>query len=442
MFSCCRFHSSGDYPDGDHSPIVRGIGSAERGVLRPRKNPSTPSPINATETPIKQTLRRITTQCDSPLEQLQTATPIGGAANKWVGPTSSFPLNTWDSQDEDTSASEDLVPISNFLHSKGIRARLSTFEEESESETSVQTGGGSSRASPVPTMYRPSAILNTPSPTLRERSGSIDRTRSMQRKSPSMKKQNSFSRSDGSDDAESEEDDEIVELLTASGNYSKTLSMLKKRLERSSPHLSRKSPTYCWTGSSDEEGTSKLDDKHKRRTKQRMNARGKNRIRRVDSASSDDGSVEPSRKSLLKHKFPINVTAKNPETSRRYSSEDTGDCNADVLRELMELKSLAKKIELSDDEFDADNYSISETDSKTDLSKTDILQGMDTMVPMQAIQELPSPRLTPLSHSKECNGRVLTPSVVSLHVTDHPANAMQTMTNKGDSIRTRVCDVL
>ena len=443
-FSYCRFHSTGDFPDGDtQSPMPRGIGSAERGVLRPRKNPSTPSPI-CTDTPTKQTYRRITTQCDSPLDQLQTTTPICGAANKWVGPTSSFPLSTWESQDEDTSASEDLAPISNFLHSKGLRARLSTFEEESESETSIQTGGGSSRASPVPTLYRPSAILNTPSPTMRERSSSIDRVRSVQRKSPSMKKQNSFSRSDGSDDAESEEDDEIVELLTASGNYSKTLSMLRKRLERGSPHLSRKSPTYCWTGSSDEEGTSKLDDKHKRRTKQRMHARAKNRIRRVDSASSDDGSVEPSRVSLLKHKFPINVTAKNAENSRRYSHDDTGDTNADVLRELMELKSLAKKIELSDDEFDADNYSISETDSKTDLSKTDLLQCLD---PMQAIRELPSPQPTPfadISHSKECNGRVLTPSVVSLHVTDHPANQqpMHTMANKNESIRTRVCDVL
>ena len=406
---------------------------------------------------------------------MQQATPMGGAV-KWVGPPSSFPINTLDSQEEEqtntttvnatiakttttTSSDDPSTPMSSYLHGKGLRPRLSTFEEESESETSVHTGG-SSRASPVPSFYRPSAILNN-SPTMKERSGSLDRVRSITRLSPSMKKQNSFSRSDGSDDAESEEEDEIVELLTASGNYSNTLSMLRKRLERGtsshSPHLSRKSPTHCWTGSSDEEATNMLDDKHKRRTKHRVLSKSKkNRIRRVDSASSDDGTMESNRKALplLKcssNKYPsINVPAINVENCKR-NSIDEADCTADVLRELMDLKSVAKKIELSDEEFDADNYSISETDSKTDLSKTDLLGGLDTITPMQVIQELPSPSvpsddIIPLTDFKEFNGRVATPSAVSLHVADSSSQLATSTTaqisNKPNVVRTSICDVL
>jgi len=474
----CRIFNS-DITDGETQPSgLHGVGSAEKGVLRPRKNPSTPNPPNIFGTPMSSQYRRITTHCDSPLDQMQQATPMGGAV-KWVGPPSSFPINTLDSQEEEqatstsstanttpkTSTEDVTTPLTNFLLGKGLKPRLSTFEEESESETSVHTGGSSSRASPVPSLYRPSAILNS-SPTMRERSGSLDRVRSITLLSPSMKKQNSFSRSDGSDDAESEEDDEIVELLTASGNYSNTLSMLRKRLERGahSPHLSRKSPTHCWTGSSDEEATNMLDDKHKRRSKHRVlrerSRSKKNRIRRVDSASSDDGTIESNRIAmpLLKcssNKYPsaatvINVPAINVENCKRNST-DEADCTADVLRELMDLKSIAKKIELSDEEFDADNYSISETDSKTDLSKTDLLQGLETVTPMQAIQELPSPSV-PASDTnlvtdfKEYNGRVVTPSSVSLHVTDHPSTTQlqaQSQTGKTNVVRTSsVCDVL
>ena len=500
MVWCCRsFH--GDVPDGDVTPSgLYSIGSAEKGVLRPRKNPSSPVSPNIIDTPLSTQYRRVTTHCDSPLDHMQQATPMGGAV-RWVGPPSSFPVSTWDSQDEEqtttassttatttttTSAatntststttvaatktsSEDInTPVSNFLLSKGLRPRLSTFEEESESETSVHTGGSSSRASPVPSFYRPSAILSN-SPTMKERSGSLDRVRSITLLSPSMKKQNSFSRSDGSDDAESEEDDEIVELLTASGNYSNTLSMLRKRLERGSsashsPHLTRKSPTHCWTGSSDEEATNMLDDRHKRRSKHRVlrerSKSKKNRIRRVDSASSDDGgTMEPNRIALpllKKHSSnkyagssAINVPAINVENCKR-SSNDEADCTADVLRELMDLKSVAKKIELSDDEFDAENYSISETDSKTDLSKTDLLQGLDIVTPMQAIQELPSPSVPAddinlLTDFKEYNGRVATPSAVSLHVVDHQLSASSqqiSSSSKTNVVRTSICDVL
>ena len=451
------------------------MGSAEKGVLRPRKNMSTPTgptPIGLIGTPTSAHYRRVTTHCESPLDQMQQATPMGGAV-KWVGPPSSFPINTSEIQEEEpitstpnptptpsttTNKTEDSnTPVSNFLLGKGLRPRLSTFEEESESETSVHTGGSSSRASPVPSFYRPSAILCN-SPTLKERSSSMDRVRSLTRLSPSMKKQNSFSRSDGSDDAESEEDDEIVELLTASGNYSNTLSMLRKRLERGSsahsPHLSRKSPTHCWTGSSDEEAANMLDDKHKRRTKHRVlrerSKSRKNRIRRVDSASSDDGAMEPNRiMPLLKcssNKYPaINVPAINVENCKKNST-DEADCTADVLRELMDLKSVAKKIELSDEEFDADNYSISETDSKTDLSKTDLL---DTVTPMQAIQELPSPSgpnndTNSLTDFKEFNGRVVTPSAVSLHVAEHPSQLAtpSQISSKPNVVRTSICDVL
>lgn len=455
-----------------------------------------PSPLGLIGTPISAHYRRVTTHCESPLDQMQQATPMGGAV-KWVGPPSSFPINTLETQEEEqtntttttttaatttatttaTNAAPTAVtkattddsntPISNYLHGKGLRPRLSTFEEESESETSVHTGGSSSRASPVPSFYRPSAILSN-SPTMKERSSSMDRVRSITRLSPSMKKQNSFSRSDGSDDAESEEDDEIVELLTASGNYSNTLSMLRKRLERGtsshSPHLSRKSPTHCWTGSSDEEAANLLDDKHKRRTKHRVirerSKSKKNRIRRVDSASSDDGTIESNRIAIpfLKcgsNKYPgainCNVPAINVENYKK-NSIDEADCTADVLRELMDLKSVAKKIELSDEEFDADNYSISETDSKTDLSKTDLLQGLDTVMPMQAIQELPSPSvpndasddIITLTDFKEFNGRVATPSAVSLHVADHPSqlSAPSQINSKPNVVRTSVCDVL
>ena len=449
------------------------MGSAEKGVLRPRKNISTPTgptPIGLIGTPMSAHYRRFTTHCESPLDQMQQATPMGGAV-KWVGPPSSFPINTSETQEEEPTATstsnvtpstttkieDSNTPVSNFLHGKGLRPRLSTFEEESESETSVHTGGSSSRASPVPSFYRPSAILSN-SPTMKERSSSLDRVRSITRLSPSMKKQSSFSRSDGSDDAESEEDDEIVELLTASGNYSNTLSMLRKRLERGSssrsPNLSRKSPTHCWTGSSDEEATNMLDDKHKRRSKHRVlrerSKSRKNRIRRVDSASSDDGAMEPNRiMPLLKcssNKYPaINVPAINVENCKKNST-DEADCTADVLRELMDLKSVAKKIELSDDEFDADNYSISETDSKTDLSKTDLL---DTVTPMQAIQELPSPSglnndTNSLTDFKEFNGRVVTPSAVSLHVAEHPSQLAtpSQISSKPNVVRTSICDVL
>lgn len=458
-----------DNTDGDAQPSgLHGVGSAEKGVLRSRKNipsPMGPASIGFIGTPISAHYRRVTTQCESPLDQMQQATP------------SSFPIKTMDSQEEDNTTTtnatpnattnatpkvtnEDSTPISNYLHGKGLRPRLSTFEEESESETSVHTGGSSSRASPVPSIFRPSAILSN-SPTMKERSGSMDRVRSITRLSPSMRKQNSFSRSDGSDDAESEEDDEIVELLTASGNYSNTLSMLRKRLERGSsahsPHLSRKSPTHCWTGSSDEEAANLLDDNHKRRSKHRVirerSKSKKNRIRRVDSASSDDGTMESSRKGipLLKcssNKYPgaINVPAINVENCKKNSTDEAADCTADVLRELMDLKSIAKKIELSDEEFDADNYSISETDSKTDLSKTDLLQGID---PMQVIQELPSPPganddIIPLTDFKEFNGRVATPSAVSLHVADQPSSppATSQVGSKPNVVRTSICDVL
>lgn len=108
---------------------------------------------------------------------------------------------------------------------------------------------------------------------------------------------NSVSKSDGS---EEEEEDDIVELCTAS-TYISRGSIASRHSPTTSPRLStRRSPSHTWAYSSDEESS---ESRRKRHGKRLRRYRKLKSMVRVDSASSDDSSDRRSEKPY-RHSMP------------------------------------------------------------------------------------------------------------------------------------------
>ena len=181
------------------------------------------------------------------------------------------------------------VVMNNIDHSPLLyrHRALSTFEEESETESisetnSVRQASISPRSSPA----IPSSPAHTGSPVPRVRSRRLLNARS----SPNIFK--GTSKSDVSDD-EDEEDDDIVELMTTSGRFPGKNSTLPRISPTSSPLLtSRRSPTLYLTGSSDDELGNVFESGRKLRNKRHpFRKRISGKLVRMESISSDDGTA-------------------------------------------------------------------------------------------------------------------------------------------------------
>ena len=212
-----------------------------------------------------------------------------------------FPVQSAGETTEDVDGSEQ---ESAEVPPPALRPRqLSACEEESESEQST--------------------ILTSPvlihSPRSRKLSGACS--------SPTLIK--GGSKSDASD--EDEEEDDLMELTTTSNSHINRTILSSRLSPTTSPLLSsRRSPTRSWTYSSDEEMSIKFDSRRKRYSKRlnRFNKRVSPMVR-VDSASSDDGSVSDrgTRHSLpklglenLRHVFQY---ASVPSTPADYSGSES-----------------------------------------------------------------------------------------------------------------------
>lgn len=116
------------------------------------------------------------------------------------------------------------------------------------------------------------------------------------RSTPSLAK--AISKSDGSDD---EEEDDIVELCTAS-TYIHRGSIASRLSPTASPRLaSRRSPSHSWAYSSDEEPVTIYESRRKRHSKRMRRISKLKSLGKVDSASSDDSSVGEHR---MRHSLP------------------------------------------------------------------------------------------------------------------------------------------
>ena len=181
------------------------------------------------------------------------------------------------------------VVMNNIDHSPLLyrHRALSTFEEESETESISETNSyRQASISPRSSPAIPSSPAHTGSPVPRVRSRRLLNARS----SPNIFK--GSSKSDVSDE-EDEEDDDIVELMTTSGRFPGKNSTLPRMSPTSSPLLtSRRSPTLYLTGSSDDEVGNVFESKRKLRNKRlpfRKRISGK--LVRMESISSDDGTA-------------------------------------------------------------------------------------------------------------------------------------------------------
>ena len=190
-------------------------------------------------------------------------------------PKPAFPLNIQASQEEPKVAK----PAEHIDHTPSFRPtrQLSTFEEESESENIPD----------VPSSRPLSISPQSRSPLRSPRSRRLLNSRSSPLIGPASK-------SDPSD--EEDDDDDIVELMTTSGRFTKA-STFPRLSPSTSPLLtSRRSPTHCWTGSSDEEMSNIFDSTLKHRSKRLAYHRKRGPpLARVDSVSSDDGGGQRDR---------------------------------------------------------------------------------------------------------------------------------------------------
>ena len=199
--------------------------------------------------------------------------------NKWNGPLSSFPVamaNCNDNEPQILSTDPDSVYPKVF-----IQRKLSAFEEEDEEVWSPLSSRGSSRAnsrSGSPLVKRSplqdSSLTNPPQKQLPPPSLASVRTPS-------------FSKSDGSDDAQTESDEgDVVELLTSSGQ--RRNSVMARILERSpahSPQIVHRSPSRPRTLSDDEGHRSSRSWRHPSGFRRKLRD-----LRRVDSSCSDDAA--------------------------------------------------------------------------------------------------------------------------------------------------------
>ena len=181
------------------------------------------------------------------------------------------------------------VVMNNIDHSPLLyrHRALSTFEEESETESISETNSyRQASISPRSSPAIPSSPAHTGSPVPRVRSRRLLNARS----SPNIFK--GTSKSDVSDD-EDEEDDDIVELMTTSGRFPGKNSTLPRISPTSSPLLtSRRSPTLYLTGSSDDEVGNVFEPGRKLRSKRNpFRKRISGKLVRMESISSDDGAA-------------------------------------------------------------------------------------------------------------------------------------------------------
>lgn len=172
-----------------------------------------------------------------------------------------FPVQSVGETTEEIDGSDqESIDASSILRPR----QLSACEEESESEQS--------------TILSSPMLLHSPH----------SRRLSAARSSPTLVK--SGSKSDASDE---DEEDDLMELTTTSNSHISRTVLSSRLSPTASPLLSnRRSPTRLWSYSSDEELSMKYDSKRKHYSKRlrRFNKRVSPMVR-VDSASSDDGSV-------------------------------------------------------------------------------------------------------------------------------------------------------
>ena len=209
---------------------------------------------------------------------------VGEQQNHWTSPKPVFPLQIQSNFEEEPEISVLVQGATPTTLSFRPSRQLSTFDEESETESLSDLGVG-----------RATSVSPHGSPILSPRSRRLHNARS----SPNIFLPTSIvSKSDHSDDEDEEEDDDIVELMTSSGRFPKSAGAFSRVSPSNSPLLtSRRSPTHTWTGSSDEEVASIFEATRKHRNK-RLPYRRRSipKLARVDSVSSDDGSQTEERK--------------------------------------------------------------------------------------------------------------------------------------------------
>lgn len=193
-----------------------------------------------------------------------------------MDPISSFPLameSCNDSEPQITSADPDTVYPKVF-----IQRKLSAFEEEDEEVWSPLSSRGSSRAN-----SRSSSPLVKRSPL--QDSSLTNPPQKLPTPTLTTIRKSSFSKSDGSDDAQTESDeDDVVELLTSSGQ--RRNSLMSRILERSpahSPQIVHRSPSHPRTFSDDEGRKTSRSWRYSSGFRRKLRD-----LRRVDSSSSDD----------------------------------------------------------------------------------------------------------------------------------------------------------
>ena len=352
-------------PPSGSSPLppFKSHGSAETGILT-RRVPLGPSTPRSRHTPDVSTPLRRGSEITPPYSTLTSpysysspqtgGTSVSvGVQNHWTSPKPSFPLQiaslTPSTAQDDAILEEDMTenggeeggganqtvlqtpPTSqrspNSLTFRPTR-QLSTFEEESESESLSDIM--SSRAA---------SLSPHGSPLRSPRSRRLLNARS----SPNICSTSLLSKSDHSDEEEDEDDDDIVELMTSSGRFPKAGATFPRMSPSSSPLLtSRRSPTHNWTGSSDEEVASIFESARKHRNKRLpYRRRSASKLSRVDSVSSDDGTQNESgrhrvsnrRQKLLRMRQYNSLPATPADTSTsRQPHRDFGEHETTALR--------------------------------------------------------------------------------------------------------------
>ena len=228
----CVFRSPIHTPNA--SPSAKATGSIESGTLLPRR--------------VSTSTTGVASNSPTSASPYRPSSKLSVTGDPWSSPKPFFPL-TVESTDEDEEkeqrTAEQLTPQSNLVKDR----QLSVFEEESEPE---------SMTSLVDTAPRGSVFSPHTSPRMSTRR--INNARS----SPSL---GQVSKSDPSEDEDEDDDAGITELLTTSNRFHSAKTSSLSRLSPShSPLLtSRKSPTPCWAGSSDEEMSGMFESTHKHR---------------------------------------------------------------------------------------------------------------------------------------------------------------------------------
>ncbi len=397
MYIYVYIHTSSS-PFHTHSPASspQRHGSAESGILQPRRQPSEEirrfsDDVNTTSlvsTPNKPSSRLPLTPrtINSPLTNTMNAAHSG----VYHSPTPAFPIKVQpiveDMPDEmqigpTIITATPTILMENIDHNKHhyCNRQLSTFEEESENE-SIPDHRGQRNTSASPAHSSPGHP--------RTRSRHLVSSRS----SPHLGC--SISKSDISDD-EQEDDDDIVELMTTSGRFPNKTGTFPRLSPSHSPLLtSRRSPTHYLTGSSDDEVASVFENNRKHRNK-RVPYRKSNRkkLARVDSISSDDGGSDNkdvkarmTRKQkllALRHHKSLPAVPNDGHTSEslndllehfrrqrsgsvRSNSSLSDGIPASGDRDMNELaNSLVSEFKLSDDDFTGASMEVAmETESK------------------------------------------------------------------------------